>query len=197
MNVTIPIGENLLKISSAIEVYQNLQNLYNELKKIEDKDNIWKLGVLRDHIVGFGDLGKEIFSLRDDIITLFQYMREYDRELIQNINAAINADPSSELSVIIAEDIDSYNKIFDKMQNDLEDVKDIRVSTADDLKKIIITIININKITPNINNSKLENKIYIGMSRLLDAFFEKIMNIIYSYIHEGAIMFNIREDKIC
>ena len=197
MNVTIPIGENLLKISSTIETYQNITTLYNELKKVEEKDVMWKLSVLRDHIVGFHDLGVEIFKLRDDIITLFQYMREYDEELIKNINVAINADPDSELAVIVTDDINQYNKILDQIQDDLKDVKIISVATAENLKKIVVTIIKINKNTPNINNTKLENKICIGMYRLLDAFFERVMNIIYRYIHDGCFMFNIPEDKIC
>ena len=145
MNITIPIGENLLKISSTIEVYQKINTLYNELEKVKDKDVMWKLGVLRDNMVGFYDLGTEIFKLRDDTITLFQYMREYDKQLIRNINAAINADPYSELSTIITDDINQYNKILDQIQKDLEDVKTIYVSTAENLKKIIITIIKINK----------------------------------------------------
>ena len=56
MNITIPIGENLLKISSTIEVYQKINTLYNELEKVKDKDVMWKLGVLRDNMVGFYDL---------------------------------------------------------------------------------------------------------------------------------------------
>ena len=72
-------------------------------------------------------------------------MREYDKQLIRNINAAINADPYSELSTIITDDINQYNKILDQIQKDLEDVKTIYVSTAENLKKIIITIIKINK----------------------------------------------------
>lgn len=197
MNITIPIGENLLKISSTIEVYQKINTLYNELEKVKDKDVMWKLGVLRDNMVGFHDLGIEIFKLRDDIITLFQYMREYDEQLIRNINTAINADPDSELSTIITDDINQYNKILDQIQKDLEDVKEIHVPVEDDLKKIIITIIKINKNTPNINVTKLENKICIGMYRLLDAFFEKVMNTLYEYLRGGSIMFNIPEDKIC
>lgn len=197
MNITIPIGENLLKISSTIEVYQRINTLYNELEKVKDKDVMWKLGVLRDNMVGFHDLGTEIFKLRDDTITLFQYMREYDEQLIRNINAAINADPDSELSTIITDDINQYNKILDQIQKDLEDVKTIYVSTAENLKKIIITIIKINKNTPNINVTKLENKICIGMYRLLEAFFEKVMNTLYEYLKGGSIMFNIPEDKIC
>lgn len=197
MNITIPIGENLLKISSTIEVYQKINTLYNELEKVKDKDVMWKLGVLRDNMVGFYDLGTEIFKLRDDTITLFQYMREYDKQLIRNINAAINADPYSELSTIITDDINQYNKILDQIQKDLEDVKTIYVSTAENLKKIIITIIKINKNTPNINVTKLENKICIGMYRLLEAFFEKVMNTLYEYLKGGSIMFNIQEDKIC
>lgn len=197
MNITIPIGENLLKISSTIEVYQKINTLYNELEKVKDKDVMWKLGVLRDNMVGFYDLGTEIFKLRDDTITLFQYMREYDKQLIRNINAAINADPYSELSTIITDDINQYNKILDQIQKDLEDVKTIYVSTAENLKKIIITIIKINKNTPNINVTKLENKICIGMYRLLEGFFEKVMNTLYEYLKGGYIMFNIPEDKIC
>ena len=197
MNITIPIGENLLKISSTIEVYQKINTLYNELEKVKDKDVMWKLGVLRDNMVGFHDLGTEIFKLRDDTITLFQYMREYDKQLIRNINAAINADPDSELSTIITDDINQYNKILDQIQDDLKDVKTICVSTAENLKKIIITIIKINKNTPNINITKLENKICIGMYRLLEAFFEKVMNTLYEYLKGGSIMFNIQEDKIC
>lgn len=197
MNVSIPIGENLLKISSTIETYQNITTLYNELKKVEEKDVMWKLSVLRDYIVGFYDLGVEIFKLRDDIITLFQYMREYDEELVKNINVAINADPDSELAVIVTDDINQYNKILDQIQDDLKDVKIISVATAENLKKIVVAIIKINKNTPNINNTKLENKICIGMYRLLDAFFERVMNIIYRYIHDGCVMFNIPEDKIC
>lgn len=197
MNITIPIGENLLKISSTIETYQNITTLYNELKKVEEKDVMWKLSVLRDHIVGFHDLGVEIFKLRDDIITLFQYMREYDEQLIRNINAAINADPDSELSTIITDDINQYNKILDQIQKDLEDLKEIHVPVEDDLKKIIIAIIKINKNTPNINVTKLENKICIGMYRLLEAFFEKVMNTLYEHLRHGTIMFNIEEDKIC
>ena len=196
MNVTIPIGENLLKISSTIETYQNITTLYNELKKVEEKDVMWKLSVLRDHIVGFHDLGVEIFKLRDDIITLFQYMREYDEQLIRNINAAINADPDSELSTIITDDINQYNKILDQIQKDLEDLKEIHVPVEDDLKKIIIAIIKINKNTPNINVTKLENKICIGMYRLLEAFFEKVMNTLYEHLRHGTIMFSIEEDKI-
>ena len=197
MNITIPIGENLLKISSTIEVYQKINTLYNELEKVKDKDVMWKLGVLRDNMVGFYDLGTEIFKLRDDTITLFQYMREYDKQLIRNINAAINADPYSELSTIITDDVNQYNKILDQIQKDLEDVKTIYVSTAENLKKIIITIIKINKNTPNINVTKLENKICIGMYRLLEGFFEKVMNTLYEYLKGGYIMFNIPEDKIC
>ena len=197
MNITIPIGENLLKISSTIEVYQKINTLYNELEKVKDKDVMWKLGVLRDNMVGFHDLGTEIFKLRDDTITLFQYMREYDKQLIRNINAAINADPDSELSTIITDDINQYNKILDQIQDDLKDVKTIYVSTSENLKKIIITIIKINKNTPNINVTKLENKICIGMYRLLEAFFEKVMNTLYEYLKGGSIMFNIQEDKIC
>lgn len=196
MNVTIPIGENLLKISSTIETYQNITTLYNELKKVEEKDVMWKLSVLRDHIVGFHDLGVEIFKLRDDIITLFQYIREYDEQLIRNINAAINADPDSELSTIITDDINQYNKILDQIQKDLEDLKEIHVPVEDDLKKIIIAIIKINKNTPNINVTKLENKICIGMYRLLEAFFEKVMNTLYEHLRHGTIMFSIEEDKI-
>lgn len=196
MNVTIPIGENLLKISSTIETYQNITTLYNELKKVEEKDVMWKLSVLRDHIVGFHDLGVEIFKLRDDIITLFQYIREYDEQLIRNINAAINADPDSELSTIITDDINQYNKILDQIQKDLEDLKEIHVLVEDDLKKIIIAIIKINKNTPNINVTKLENKICIGMYRLLEAFFEKVMNTLYEHLRHGTIMFSIEEDKI-
>ena len=197
MNITIPIGENLLKISSTIEVYQKINTLYNELEKVKDKDVMWKLGVLRDNMVGFQDLGTEIFKLRDDTITLFQYMREYDEQLIRNINAAINADPDSELSTIITDDINQYNKILDQIQDDLKDVKTIYASTSENLKKIIITIIKINKNTPNINVTKLENKICIGMYRLLEAFFEKVMNTLYEYLRGGSIMFNIPEDKIC
>lgn len=197
MNITIPIGENLLKISSTIEVYQKINTLYNELEKVKDKDVMWKLGVLRDNMVGFHDLGTEIFKLRDDTITLFQYMREYDKQLIRNINAAINADPDSELSTIITDDINQYNKILDQIQDDLKDVKTIYASTSENLKKIIITIIKINKNTPNINITKLENKICIGMYRLLEAFFEKVMNTLYEYLKGGSIMFNIQEDKIC
>lgn len=197
MNITIPIGENLLKISSTIEVYQKINTLYNELEKVKDKDVMWKLGVLRDNMVGFHDLGTEIFKLRDDTITLFQYMREYDKQLIRNINAAINADPDSELSTIITDDINQYNKILDQIQDDLKDVKTIYASTSENLKKIIITIIKINKNTPNINVTKLENKICIGMYRLLEAFFEKVMNTLYEYLKGGSIMFNIQEDKIC
>lgn len=197
MNITIPIGENLLKISSTIEVYQKINTLYNELEKVKDKDVMWKLGVLRDNMVGFYDLGTEIFKLRDDTITLFQYMREYDKQLIRNINAAINADPDSELSTIITDDINQYNKILDQIQDDLKDVKTIYASTSENLKKIIITIIKINKNTPNINVTKLENKICIGMYRLLEAFFEKVMNTLYEYLKGGSIMFNIQEDKIC
>lgn len=197
MDITIPIGENLLKISSTIEVYQKINTLYNELEKVKDKDVMWKLGVLRDNMVGFYDLGTEIFKLRDDTITLFQYMREYDKQLIRNINAAINADPYSELSTIITDDINQYNKILDQIQDDLKDVKTIYASTSENLKKIIITIIKINKNTPNINVTKLENKICIGMYRLLEAFFEKVMNTLYEYLKGGSIMFNIQEDKIC
>ena len=197
MNITIPVGENLLKISSTIEVYQKINTLYNELEKVKDKDVMWKLGVLRDNMVGFHDLGTEIFKLRDDTITLFQYMREYDKQLIRNINAAINADPDSELSTIITDDINQYNKILDQIQDDLKDVKTIYASTSENLKKIIITIIKINKNTPNINVTKLENKICIGMYRLLEAFFEKVMNTLYEYLKGGSIMFNIQEDKIC
>lgn len=196
MNITIPIGENLLKISSTIEVYQKINTLYNELEKVKDKDVMWKLGVLRDNMVGFHDLGTEIFKLRDDTITLFQYMREYDKQLIRNINATINADPDSELSTIITDDINQYNKILDQIQDDLKDVKTIYASTSENLKKIIITIIKINKNTPNINVTKLENKICIGMYRLLEAFFEKVMNTLYEHLRHGTIMFSIEEDKI-
>lgn len=197
MNIAIPIRENLLKISSTVEVYQKINTLYNELEKVGDKDVMWKLGVLRDNMVGFHDLGIEIFNLRDNIITLFQYIREYDEQLIRNINAAINADPDSELSTIIIDDINQYNKILDQIQKDIEDLKEIHALVEDDLKKIIIAIIKINKNTPNINVTKLENKICIGMYRLLEAFFEKVMNTLYEHLRHGTIMFNIEEDKIC
>ena len=196
MNIAIPIRENLLKISSTVEVYQKINTLYNELEKVRDKDVMWKLGVLRDNMVAFHDLGIEIFNLRDDIITLFQYIREYDEQLIRNINAAINADPDSELSTIITDDINQYNKILDQIQKDLEDLKEIHVLVEDDLKKIIIAIIKINKNTPNINVTKLENKICVGMYRLLEAFFEKVMNTLYEHLRHGTIMFSIEEDKI-
>lgn len=196
MNIAIPIRENLLKISSTVEVYQKINTLYNELEKVRDKDVMWKLGVLRDNMVAFHDLGIEIFNLRDDIITLFQYIREYDEQLIRNINAAINADPDSELSTIITDDINQYNKILDQIQKDLEDLKEMHVLVEDDLKKIIIAIIKINKNTPNINVTKLENKICIGMYRLLEAFFEKVMNTLCEHLRHGTIMFSIEEDKI-
>lgn len=196
ISVQIPIQENIGKLSSGIETYENLQNLYEKLKEVEDKDSIWKLGVLRDNIVGFHDIGVIIMSLRDDLITLFKYIREYDSEFLKNLERLTEVYSESELSIIINDDIKSYTEDLDKIEEELQSVKDIKSCHSQSLKSIILAIHRINKIIPNINSTKMQNKIYCGMDRLIETSIQKIMAAIYTYLCKGAISFTIEEDLV-
>lgn len=196
ISVQIPIQQNFAKLSSGIKTYQNLQVLYENLKKVEDKDSIWKLGVLRDNIVGFYNIGLIIRSLRDDLITLFKNIREYDSEFLKSLDKLNEVYGSSELAVIITDDMKAYNENLDKIEEELQSVKDIQSCEGQCLKQIILAIHRINKIIPNINSTKMQNKIYCGMDRLIEASMQKIMSAIYTYLCKGAISFTIEEDLI-
>ena len=196
ISVQIPIQQNFAKLSSGIETYQNLQVLYENLKKVEDKDSIWKLGVLRDNIVGFHDMGVIIRSLRDDLITLFKNIREYDSEFLKNLDKLTEVYGSSELAVIISDDMKAYNENLDKIEEELQAVKDIQSCEDQCLKQIILAIRRIDKIIPNVNSTTTQNKIYLGMDRLIDAAMQKIMAAIYKYLTQGAISFTVEEESI-
>ena len=196
ISVQIPIQQNFAKLSSGIKTYQNLQILYENLKKVEDKDSIWKLGVLRDNIVGFHDMGVIIRSLRDDLIALFKNIREYDSEFLKNLDKLTEVYGSSELAVIISDDMKAYNENLDKIEEELQAVKDIQSCEGQCLKQIILAIRRIDKIIPNINSTTTQNKIYIGMDRLIDAAMQKIMTAIYTYLAQGAISFTVEEESI-
>ena len=196
ISVQIPIQQNFAKLSSGIETYQNLQILYENLKKVEDKDSIWKLGVLRDNIVGFHDIGVIIGSLRDDLITLFKNIREYDSEFLKNLDKLTEVYGSSELAVIIGDDMKAYNENLDKIEEELQTVKDIQSCEGQCLKQIILAILRIDKIIPNVNSTTTQNKIYLGMDRLIDAAMQKIMTAIYTYLAQGAISFTVEEESI-
>lgn len=196
ISVQIPIQQNFAKLSSGIETYQNLQILYENLKKVEDKDSIWKLGVLRDNIVGFHDIGVIIGSLRDDLITLFKNIREYDSEFLKNLDKLTEIYGSSELAVIISDDMKAYNENLDKIEEELQAVKDIQSCEGQCLKQIILAIRRIDKIIPNVNSTTTQNKIYLGMDRLIDAAIQKIITAIYIYLAQGAISFTVEEESI-
>ena len=196
ISVQIPIQQNFAKLSSGIETYQNLQVLYENLKKVEDKDSIWKLGVLRDNIVGFHDMGVIIRSLRDDLITLFKNIRECDSEFLKNLDKLTEVYGSSELAVIISDDMKAYNENLDKIEEELQAVKDIQSCEGQCLKQIILAIRRIDKIIPNVNSTTTQNKIYLGMDRLIDAAMQKIMTAIYTYLAQGAISFTVEEESI-
>ena len=196
ISVQIPIQQNFAKLSYGIETYQNLQVLYENLKKVEDKDSIWKLGVLRDNIVEFHDMGVIIRSLRDDLITLFKNIREYDSEFLKNLDKLTEVYGSSELAVIISDDMKAYNENLDKIEEELQAVKDIQSCEDQCLKQIILAIRRIDKIIPNINSTTTQNKIYLGMDRLIDAAMQKIMTAIYTYLAQGAISFTVEEESI-
>lgn len=196
ISVQIPIQQNFAKLSSGIETYQNLQVLYENLKKVEDKDSIWKLGVLRDNIVGFHDMGVIIRSLRDDLIALFKNIREYDSEFLKNLDKLTEIYGSSELAVIISDDMKAYNENLDKIEEELQAVKDIQSCEGQCLKQIILAIRRIDKIIPNVNSTTTQNKIYLGMDRLIDAAMQKIMAAIYKYLTQGAISFTVEEESI-
>ena len=196
ISVQIPIQQNFAKLSSGIKTYQNLQILYENLKKVEDKDSIWKLGVLRDNIVGFHDMGVIIRSLRDDLIALFKNIREYDSEFLKNLDKLTEVYGSSELAVIIGDDMKAYNENLDKIEEELQAVKDIQSCEGQCLKQIILAIRRIDKIIPNINSTTTQNKIYLGMDRLIDAAMQKIMAAIYKYLTQGAISFTVEEESI-
>ena len=196
ISVQIPIQQNFAKLSYGIETYQNLQVLYENLKKVEDKDSIWKLGVLRDNIVEFHDMGVIIRSLRDDLITLFKNIREYDSEFLKNLDKLTEVYGSSELAVIISDDMKAYNENLDKIEEELQAVKDIQSCEDQCLKQIILAIRRIDKIIPNINSTTTQNKIYLGMDRLIDAAMQKIMTAIYTYLTQGAISFTVEEESI-
>ena len=196
ISVQIPIQQNFAKLSSGIETYQNLQVLYENLKKVEDKDSIWKLGVLRDNIVGFHDMGVIIRSLRDDLITLFKNIREYDSEFLKNLDKLTEVYGNSELAVIISDDMKAYNENLDKIEEELQAVKDIQSCEGQCLKQIILAIRRIDKIIPNINSTTTQNKIYLGMDRLIDAAMQKTMTAIYTYLAQGAISFTVEEESI-
>ena len=196
ISVQIPIQQNFAKLSSGIETYQNLQVLYENLKKVEDKDSIWKLGVLRDNIVEFHDMGVIIRSLRDDLITLFKNIREYDSEFLKNLDKLTEVYGSSELAVIIGDDMKAYNENLDKIEEELQAVKDIQSCEDQCLKQIILAIRRIDKIIPNVNSTTTQNKIYLGMDRLIDAAMQKIMAAIYKYLTQGAISFTVEEESI-
>lgn len=196
ISVQIPIQQNFAKLSSGIETYQNLQILYENLKKVEDKDSIWKLGVLRDNIVGFHDMGVIIRSLRDDLIALFKNIREYDSEFLKNLDKLTEIYGSSELAVIISDDMKAYNENLDKIEEELQAVKDIQSCEGQCLKQIILAIRRIDKIIPNVNSTTTQNKIYLGMDRLIDAAMQKIMAAIYKYLTQGAISFTVEEESI-
>lgn len=196
ISVQIPIQQNFAKLSSGIKTYQNLQILYENLKKVEDKDSIWKLGVLRDNIVGFHDMGVIIRSLRDDLIALFKNIREYDSEFLKNLDKLTEIYGSSELAVIISDDMKAYNENLDKIEEELQAVKNIQSCEGQCLKQIILAIRRIDKIIPNINSTTTQNKIYLGMDRLIDAAMQKIMTAIYTYLAQGAISFTVEEESI-
>lgn len=196
ISVQIPIQQNFAKLSYGIETYQNLQVLYENLKKVEDKDSIWKLGVLRDNIVEFHDMGVIIRSLRDDLITLFKNIREYDSEFLKNLDKLTEVYGSSELAVIIGDDMKAYNENLDKIEEELQTVKDIQSCEGQCLKQIILAILRIDKIIPNVNSTTTQNKIYLGMDRLIDAAMQKIMTAIYTYLAQGAISFTVEEESI-
>lgn len=196
ISVQIPIQQNFAKLSSGIKTYQNLQILYENLKKVEDKDSIWKLGVLRDNIVGFHDMGVIIRSLRDDLIALFKNIREYDSEFLKNLDKLTEIYGSSELAVIISDDMKAYNENLDKIEEELQAVKDIQSCEGQCLKQIILAIRRIDKIIPNVNSTTTQNKIYLGMDRLIDAAMQKIMVAIYKYLAQGAISFTVEEESI-
>lgn len=196
ISVQIPIQENIGKLTSGIETYENLQDLYEKLKEVEDKDSIWKLGVLRDNIVGFHDIGVIIMSLRDDLITLFKYIREYDSEFLKNLESLAEVYDKSELATIITDDMKSYTEDLDKIEEELQSVKDIKSYDSQSLKKIILAIRRIDRIIPNINSTEMQNKIYCGMDRLIEASMQKIMAAIYTYLCKGAISFTIEEDLV-
>lgn len=196
ISVQIPIQQNFAKLSSGIKTYQNLQILYENLKKVEDKDSIWKLGVLRDNIVGFHDMGVIIRSLRDDLIALFKNIREYDSEFLKNLDKLTEIYGSSELAVIITDDMKAYNENLDKIEEELQAVKDIQSCEGQCLKQIILAIRRIDKIIPNVNSTTTQNKIYLGMDRLIDAAMQKIMTAIYTYLAQGAISFTVEEESI-
>ena len=196
ISVQIPIQQNFAKLSYGIETYQNLQILYENLKKVEDKDSIWKLGVLRDNIVGFHDMGVIIRSLRDDLIALFKNIREYDSEFLKNLDKLTEIYGSSELAVIISDDMKAYNENLDKIEEELQAVKDIQSCEGQCLKQIILAIHRIDKIIPNVNSTTTQNKIYLGMDRLIDAAMQKIMTAIYTYLAQGAISFTVEEESI-
>lgn len=196
ISVQIPIQENIGKLTSGIETYENLQDLYEKLKEVEDKDSIWKLGVLRDNIVGFHDIGVIIMSLRDDLITLFKYIREYDSEFLKNLESLAEVYDESELATIITDDMKSYTEDLDKIEEELQSVKDIKSYDSQSLKKIILAIRRIDRIIPNINSTEMQNKIYCGMDRLIEASMQKIMAAIYTYLCKGAISFTIEEDLV-
>ena len=196
ISVQIPIQQNFAKLSSGIKTYQNLQILYENLKKVEDKDSIWKLGVLRDNIVGFHDMGVIIRSLRDDLIALFKNIREYDSEFLKNLDKLTEVYGNSELAVIIGDDMKAYNENLDNIEEELQAVKDIQSCEGQCLKQIILAIRRIDKIIPNINSTTTQNKIYLGMDRLIDAAMQKIMTAIYTYLTQGAISFTVEEESI-
>lgn len=196
ISVQIPIQENIGKLTSSIETYENLQDLYEKLKEVEDKDSIWKLGVLRDNIVGFHDIGVIIMSLRDDLINLFKYIREYDSEFLKNLESLAEGYDKSELATIITDYIKIYTEDLDKIEEELQSVKDIKSYDSQSLKKIILAIRHINRIIPNINSTKMQNKIYCGTDRLIEASIQKIMAAIYTYLCKGVISFTIEEDLV-
>lgn len=196
ISVQIPIQENIGKLSSGIETYKNLQDLYEKLKEVEDKDSIWKLGVLRDNIVGFHDIGVIIMSLRDDLMTLFKYIREYDSEFLKNLESLAEVYDKSELATIITDYMKIYTEALDEIEEELQSIKDIKSYDSPSLKKIILAIRRIDKIIPNINSTKMQNKIYYGMDRLIEASMQKIITAIYTYLCKGAISFTIEEDLV-
>lgn len=196
ISVQIPIQENIGKLTSGIETYENLQDLYEKLKEVEDKDSIWKLGVLRDNIVGFHDIGVIIMSLRDDLIALFKCIREYDSEFLKNLESLVEVYDKSELATIITDDMKIYTEDLDKIEEELQSVKDIKSCHSQSLKSIILAIRRIDKIIPNINSTEMQNKIYCGMDRLIEASMQKIMAAIYTYLCKGAISFTIEEDLV-
>ena len=141
-------------------------------------------------------MGVIIRSLRDDLIALFKNIREYDSEFLKNLDKLTEVYGSSELAVIIGDDMKAYNENLDKIEEELQAVKDIQSCEGQCLKQIILAISRIDKIIPNVNSTTTQNKIYLGMDRLIDAAMQKIMTAIYTYLAQGAISFTVEEESI-